>query len=130
VISQRLVRKICERCRYSYKTSAKELSEIFPDAKRFFNQEEITLYKGKGCPSCSDSGFRGRTAIFELIEVGPEMAELMPKSPSVQQIWRVEKQHGLEPIFNDGIEKVKNGTTTIEELLRVAEVPEEMKEQP
>ena len=127
VISQRLVRKICSKCRYSYKTSAKELFEIFPEAERFFGEEEITLFKGKGCPNCSETGYRGRTGVFEIIDIGPELEALMLKNPSAEQIWDMEKKQGLEPIFNDGLEEIKNGTTTIEELLRVMNPPEKTK---
>jgi type II secretory ATPase GspE/PulE/Tfp pilus assembly ATPase PilB-like protein len=126
VVAQRLVRKICNKCKYSYKISIKELSDIFPEAHNFFGKE-TTLYKGKGCPSCSGSGYRGRTAIFEMVEVDSEMEKLMLTNPSAQQIWLAEKKRGIQPIFNDGLEKVKDGTTTIEELLRVADPPEEPK---
>jgi type II secretory ATPase GspE/PulE/Tfp pilus assembly ATPase PilB-like protein len=129
VISQRLVRKICDKCRYSYKISIKELSEIFSEAEKFFNQEGIILYKGKGCPNCSGLGYRGRTGIFEVIDIGPEMEEIMLKNPSAQQIWQAEEQQGIKSLFTDGLEKVKNGTITIEELLRSADPPEKMKEQ-
>jgi len=128
IISQRLVRKICDKCRYSYKISVKDLSEIFPEAERFFGNQELTLYKGKGCPNCSNSGYRGRTAIFEIIDIDPEMEKLMLKNPTAQQIWDIKKKEGLVPIFEDGLEKVKNGTTTIEELMRVANPLEETKE--
>jgi len=129
VIAQRLVRKICDKCRYSYKTSAKELILIFPDAERFFGSGEITLYKGKGCSSCSNTGYKGRTAIFEAIQTSNnEMEELVLKNPSAQQIWKLAKNQGTEPLFEDGLVKVKNGLTTIEELLRVANPPEEITE--
>lgn len=127
VVAQRLVRKICDKCRYSYKTSTTELFKIFPESEKFFNQGEITLYKGKGCSNCSSSGYRGRTAIFEVIDISPEIEELMLKNPSAQQVWRLAKQQGVEPLFIDGLEKVKNGITTLEELLRVASPPEEIK---
>jgi|SRR3989344_1763604 len=127
IISQRLVRKICDKCRYSYKISVKDLSETFPEAERFFGQQELTLYKGKGCPNCSNSGYRGRTAIFEIIDIDSEMEKLMLKNPTSEQIWSIKKKQGLEPIFNDGLEKVKNGATTIEELLRSVNPLEETK---
>ncbi len=129
VIAQRLVRKICDKCRYSYETSAEDISKIFPEAERFFGKNDFTLYKGKGCTNCSGSGYRGRTAIFEIIDIGPEIEEIMLKNPSAQQVWRLAEKQGAEPLFMDGLEKVKNGITTIEELLRVAIAPEERKVQ-
>lgn len=130
VVAQRLVRKICDKCRYSYKVSVKELSKTFQDAERFFGGEEITLYKGKGCSNCSNTGYKGRTAIFEAIDTSnSEMQDLILKNPSSQQIWRLAKKQGTEPLFEDGLEKVKNGITTIDELLRVSNPPEEIKEE-
>lgn len=127
IISQRLVRKICEKCRYSYKASFKDLSAVFPQAERFFDKDtEITLYKGKGCTNCSKTGYKGRTGIFEVVEIGQEMQDLMLKNPSAQQIWAYERAHGIKPLFMDGLEKVKSGVTTLDELLRVADIPEEI----
>ena len=125
VISQRLARKICEKCRYSYKTSSEELSEIFPDAEKFLGKGQLTFYKGKGCPACSNSGYLGRTGIFEIIDMTPELQELMLKNPTARQVWAIEKARGIMPLFQDGLEKVKRGTITIDELLRVADLPEE-----
>lgn len=128
VVAQRLVRKICEKCRYSFKTNLNEISKSLDKPERFFNQEEITLYKGKGCSNCLQTGFKGRTAIFEIINVGVEMEELILTNPSSMQIMRLAKKQGTESLFVDGLEKVKNGITTIEELLRVANPPEEINE--
>jgi len=125
IIAQRLVRKICDKCRYSYKASINEISKDFPEAGIFFKDGE-TLYKGKGCPNCSGTGFKGRTAIFELIEINREIEDLILKRPSAGQIWELAKKQGSRPLFADGLEKVKTGLTTIEELLRIAEVPDEM----
>ncbi len=130
VVAQRLVRKVCEKCRHSYKVSIDELSESFSGAKSFFNKKEVTLYKGKGCSNCSDSGYKGRTGIFEMIEIGPDMEELILKNPSAQQIWQVEKKKGVKPIFIDGLEKVISGVTTMDELLRVSSPPEDDSEAP
>lgn len=124
IISQRLARKICEKCKYSYDVTIAELSGIFPQAKNFFEEDQITLYKGKGCPNCSNTGYRGRTGLFEVIDVGPEIQELVLKKPTAREIWNVEKAHGIKPLFVDGLDKVKSGITTLEELLRVADIPE------
>jgi type IV pilus assembly protein PilB len=124
IVLQRLVRKVCEKCRYSYEISIKDLSEVLPNAERFFAKDTVTLYKGKGCSNCSGTGYSGRTAIFEAMGIGPELEQLMRENPSLQQIRDIEKQQKVIPLFDDGLEKVKSGTTTIEELLRVADVPQ------
>lgn len=124
IVAQRLVRKICDQCRYSVVFSLADLSEKFKLAKQFFTDKRITLYQGKGCKACTDSGYSGRTAIFELILMSPQMKELILQRPSNQNIWKLTRQEGSTSLFEDGIEKVKSGATTLEELLRVAEPPD------
>jgi len=123
VIAQRLVRRICNHCRHSVNMSHAKLEKILPRAKEFFPDKAVTLYKGDGCASCGNTGFKGRTAIFEFIRITPEMQELILRSPSSQQVWRLAHSQGGASLFEDGIEKVKNGVTTLEELIRVAEPP-------
>lgn len=121
VIAQRLVRKICNNCRYS-------MSKLPPgaphaDLTKKFLGTKFTLYKGKGCNVCGGTGYKGRTVIFEFILMSPDMKDLVLKSPSTQEVWNLARKEGARTLFEDGIDKVKNGVTTIEELLRVAEPP-------
>ena len=127
VIAQRLVRRICNSCRYSKVMDIKEIEKIFPRAKEFFRDKKVTMYQGKGCPSCNNTGFKGRMAIYEIIKVSPEIKDLILKNPSTQDIWRIAKTQGSKTLFEDGIEKVKNGITTLEELLRMASPPNDLK---
>ncbi len=119
IISQRLVRRICERCRYSYTTSHKELDQLVPGSKAYFDDPE-TLFRGKGCQFCNNTGYNGRVAIFEVIKATKELRELILTRPTSQAIWKLAVTQGSRSMFRDGVEKVKNGTTTIEELIRVA----------
>ncbi|MBT4277758.1 type II/IV secretion system protein [Candidatus Falkowbacteria bacterium] len=119
LISQRLARRICENCRYSYKETISSLQKKIPNAKKYFNSKSLTLYKGKGCKSCNDTGYHGRTAIFEFIQITKELEELILTSPSSQQIIALAKKQGFNSLFDDGLEKVKKGITTLDELLRV-----------
>lgn len=128
VIAQRLVRRICGNCRHSVNMSQTKLLKILPRFKEFFTDKTTTLYKGEGCASCGNTGFKGRTAIFEFIPITLEMQELILRSPSSQQVWELAHSHGGTSMFEDGIEKVKNGVTTLEELMRVAEPPKKQKE--
>lgn len=105
IIAQRLVRRICEHCRYSYV------------------EKKQTLYKGKGCEACNHTGYKGRIAIFEFIQITPQMQDLILKNPSSKQIWELAKKQGSRNLFEDGMEKAKSGVTTIEELKRVAAMP-------
>lgn len=122
LIAQRLVRKICEKCRHSYTVSANDIARDYPQAKVHFSKQ-TTLYKGKGCNVCNGTGYDGRIAIFEFIRITPEMQELILTNPSTQQIWKVAREDGAHTLFEDGIVKVKNGITTLEELLRIAAPP-------
>jgi len=102
IIAQRLVRRICENCRYSYV------------------EKKETFYQGKGCNVCNQTGYKGRIAIFEFIQITSEMKDLILKNPSSKEIWKLAKKQGSKTLFEDGMEKVKNGITTLEELRRVA----------
>ncbi len=120
IISQRLLRRICENCRYSETILTKNLSGIFKDVKKYFRESKVTLYKGKGCAACNFTGYKGRIGIFEFIILSKELRDLIVKSPSSQDIWKVAKAQGASTLFEDGIEKVKTGISTLEELLRIA----------
>lgn len=120
VVAQRLVRKICESCRVSRTLTEAELSAIPEPVRPYFSNLGLSVYKGKGCTACGGTGFKGRTAIFEAIEVTDKMEELILTRPSSGDIWALAREQGTTSLFEDGIEKVKNGVTTIEELLRVA----------
>ncbi|BFT94400.1 MAG: hypothetical protein MNSN_05760 [Minisyncoccus archaeiphilus] len=118
IISQRLVRKICENCRYSQEYSASELKRMYPSAKDFFKGKE-TFYKGKGCPACNGTGYKGSSAVFELIKGTTEMKDLILKNPNTNEIWKLAYSQGSRTMFEDGLEKVRSGLTSMEELLRV-----------
>lgn len=124
IIAQRLVRKICNHCRYSLSISdaAAKLHVPGLNLGLYFRKGD-SVYAGKGCNVCSGSGFQGRSALFEIIEVTPEMQELMLHSPSTRQIEALARKQGTQPMFNDGIEKVKRGVTTLSEVVRVVPPP-------
>ncbi|MDP1689188.1 MAG: ATPase, T2SS/T4P/T4SS family [bacterium] len=129
IIAQRLARKICESCRYSESISIENLVSKVPQIRNYFSasigeKDIITLYKGKGCNVCNNTGYSGRTGIFEFIKITPDLQKLILKNPSTREIWEVARREGSKSLFEDGIEKVKNGITSLEELLRVAEPPE------
>lgn len=124
VISQRLVRKICPNCKVSETYKKDKLYEALPKLKKYFNEEIITLYKGTGCKKCSGTGYRGREAIHEYIKMTSKLQDVIIKHPTSKNIWDIAKEDGSKPLFDRGIEKVKAGITTVEEVMRVAS-PEE-----
>lgn len=124
IIAQRLVRKICEHCKHSIiKTPADFNTPQLQDVAKYF-KDNMTLYEGKKCEACGFTGYKGRTSIYELIKITPNLQELLVKRPSAQQIWTLARKEGGRSVFEDGVDKVKNGLTTIEELIRVAPPPD------
>jgi type IV pilus assembly protein PilB len=117
VIAQRLVRKICPKCKKEIK--------ITPDMKRILDEyeissNEITLYKGEGCPYCKDTGYKGRVAIFELIVITENIRDLISKNVTTGKLREAAIKEGMCQLREDGIKKVCEGITTIDEVLRVA----------
>lgn len=124
IMAQRLVRVICTHCRYSVTKKPSEFHlPALKDVEHYFPQDTLTLYEGKGCSMCGNTGYRGRTALFEFIRMSPTLKALVAHRPSAQEIWKLAEQEGSEALFVNGLEKVKSGVTTLEELLRVAEPP-------
>lgn len=120
LVAQRLIRCICETCKYSYEEKTSEITKQYPGLQNYFSNPNTTLYKGKGCPSCNMTGYKGRTSIVEMIEVTPAIKALINKHPSAGEVWNIAKEQGSLSLFEDGIEKVKTGLTTLEEVYRVA----------
>lgn len=120
IIAQRLVRKICLACKLSHSVTFDTLNSFLPNITGYFQEEPVTLYQGKGCDSCLMTGYKGRTAIFEFLKITPKIADLILKNPTTSQIWQLARQEGCQTLFEDGIDKVKTGITTLTELKRVA----------
>jgi type IV pilus assembly protein PilB len=112
VIAQRLLRKICPHCKATYTPKEEELAPYHLE-----RLQKMTLYKGKGCEKCKYTGYRGRMGIFEVLEVTPEINQLIAQRATSYEIEKVAK---IESMFEDGIKKVLAGTTTLDEVLRVA----------
>ncbi|RUM40525.1 MAG: hypothetical protein DSY34_05215, partial [Desulfurobacterium sp.] len=114
ISAQRLVRKICPYCKDSYKASEEEKAYL-----KVPKDEEIILYKGKGCKECKFRGYFGRTVIAEILLIDKELEDLIMKQASLIEIMDVALRKGFKTMFEDGKLKVLNGETTVEELKRV-----------
>ena len=124
VIAQRLLRKICPHCRYSYTVAKSGIKDLFPNAEKFFDESgDVLLYKGKGCESCGGIGFQGRLAVHELLVITPDIEALIVARKSSAEIEQQARKNGMKSLFEDGFSKVRSGITTLEELLRVANPP-------
>lgn len=128
IIAQRLVRKICEKCRFSFQLSLSEakiiegnphVNEVFKKRK-IKNLQKINFYKGAGCAVCGYTGYSGRLGIFEALEMNNAIKELVLKRASNVEIEKAARISGMTTMFEDGVEKVLNGITTLEEVMRVS----------
>ena len=116
ILAQRLVRVICPVCK-EVDSSAADLEEL----KLFGIDSALTLYNGKGCEHCSFTGYYGRSGIFELLVVDDDIRKLILKNADSNQIRRAAKENGMRTLLEDGAEKIKAGTTTLSEILRVTQ---------
>ncbi|MBN2312882.1 MAG: Flp pilus assembly complex ATPase component TadA [Sedimentisphaerales bacterium] len=117
VLAQRLVRKICPKCKEPY--------EVSKNMRKYLQKAGIQpdeVYHGAGCDACRGSGYVGRAGIYELLVLEEQFRDMINKDPSVNNMRRVFHESGRRTLFDDGILKVKQGLTTIEEVLRVTEV--------
>ncbi|MHA6251463.1 GspE/PulE family protein [Oceanobacillus sp. CAU 1775] len=117
VLAQRLVRRVCRDCGvYTPPTEAE--MKMFADA----NVAVENLRKGRGCSSCNNTGYRGRIAIHELLTIDDEINRLVMQEASYVDLYRYVKDSGMKFLLHDGLEKVAQGFTTLEEVFRVATV--------
>ncbi|MEN9881421.1 MAG: hypothetical protein RLZZ308_604 [Candidatus Parcubacteria bacterium] len=125
IVAQRLVRRICDHCKVSVVKNPSDFeTPQLKSVAKYLPAKNITLYEGKKCESCGFTGYKGRTSIYELIKITPTLQELLVKRPSSKEIWDMARQEGALSVFEDGLEKVKSGMTTIEELVRIAPPPD------
>jgi general secretion pathway protein E len=122
VIAQRLVRKLCPKCRKTYHPNIELLEKIGLSAKE---AKEFKLYEPVGCDECNQTGFRGRVAIFEIMEMTPAIAKLTMERSETGIIREQAIKDGMIPLIKDGLRRIKDGLTTIEEVLAVATIEQE-----
>ncbi len=124
IVGQRLVRKICEQCRVTEVHDRKnweESTQLFPKEmikKVFGDKNEIHTYVGKGCDICNHSGYKGRVGIYEVMYVSEEIRRAIVSKENAATIAEIAKKEGMITMFEDGLEKVKMGTTTLAEVIR------------
>jgi general secretion pathway protein E len=116
VLAQRLVRKICPECRERYKPD--------PDAVALLAVQpvgRVVLERGRGCAACRQTGYRGRTGIFELLVMTEEIKQQLLQAPNAGALRAVGERQGMVTLRQDGWRKVQAGITTVEEVLRVTD---------
>jgi type II secretory ATPase GspE/PulE/Tfp pilus assembly ATPase PilB-like protein len=112
-IAQRMVRRICTNCRTAFEPSVLE-REIFA---REMSQELTAVYKGTGCHLCANTGYRGRTGIFELMVMSDTIKKHLVKNTSVSEIKELAVREGMLTMKRDGLNKVREGITTLDEVM-------------
>lgn len=121
VLAQRLVRVLCPRCKEAVEIPIREFIESFPD----YNYEgktlddTVTVYQNKGCIACSNTGYKGRMGVYEFLTVTEEMKELILRRASAAEIKNLAIKQGMHTLRQEGIDKILEGSTSVEEVLRV-----------
>jgi len=115
ILAQRLIRKICTECREPIKVHPQLLIDLGvpPDEVRSF-----PTFKGKGCPICSGSGYKGRLGLYEVMPMKEEVKELVLARASTSEVKKEAIRMGMKTLRQSGISKIRDGMTTIEEVLR------------
>jgi type IV pilus assembly protein PilB len=119
VLAQRLARKLCSHCCEPYTPTADELMAARAPSELTEASGTITFYRKRGCPRCGQSGYRGRIGIYQLLSMTEDLAELSAAKASRQEIERSAMESGMMTLWDDGLEKIQAGLTSLEELTRV-----------
>jgi general secretion pathway protein E len=119
IIAQRLVRVLCPKCKAAYIPDDESLSNLGIDKQQL---DRHLLYRKQGCAACMNTGYRGRTAIFEILIMDDPIKSLILKTSDSNQISDLAMKRGMKNLLADGSKKVLEGTTTIEEGFRVTRI--------
>jgi len=121
IIAQRLVRRLCKHCRQPYEPNEAErrlLGNRAGEAQR--------IYRAVGCDHCDYQGYRGRLAIMELLKIDPEIDEMMANRATARELLRRALAKGFRTLADDGVRRVLDGSTSLEELMRVVDLTDRM----
>lgn len=120
-IAQRLVRVICPECKEEDKSEMRELKKQIAKDLRLDSEDEVKVYRGKGCEKCNFTGFYGRTAIYEILLVDEAIKDLILKKPTSEQIKKTAVLRGMHTLRQNGWRKVIAGMTTLDEVMKVTQ---------
>ncbi|MDY6012376.1 GspE/PulE family protein [Clostridium sp.] len=114
VIAQRLIRRLCDNCKEEYLASLYEKEVL-----GFDKYEDVKLFRSVGCPKCSGTGYKGRIGIFEIMEVKQNIKELIENNANLYEISNEAKKNGMRTLFESGVDVVKKGISSMNELMRI-----------
>jgi general secretion pathway protein E len=118
ILAQRLVRVICNECKEAYTPSNESLQSIGISPERLDGKK---IFRGRGCPACLQTGYKGRNGIFEFMILDDAIKNIILKTSDANAIKRTAVEQGMTTIRQDGAQKVLDGITTIEEVFRVTQ---------
>jgi type II secretory ATPase GspE/PulE/Tfp pilus assembly ATPase PilB-like protein len=118
-IAQRLVRTICSYCKEQYKPKEEVMGDAGLNVKRW---ENVTFYRGRGCERCNNTGYRGRTAIHEIFILSLNTRQMVIRTEPALKIKKEALKQGMHTLRMDGMEKVRLGITTMEEVIRITQM--------
>jgi general secretion pathway protein E len=116
-LAQRLVRKLCLHCKEAYQVTELLITEL--RLRRYQPAGDIVLYKPKGCAACNQMGYRGRMAIIEFLPMTDAVRKLIMAHAEAGKIQKLAIEEGMQTLYENGLTKVLEGVTTIEEIMRV-----------
>ncbi|OGS93802.1 MAG: secretion system protein E [Gallionellales bacterium GWE2_58_10] len=121
IVAQRLIRMLCEDCKYPYQPDAAERKLLGIAA-----DQDITLYRAAGCDTCNHQGYNGRMAIMELLKMDHELDDLVSRRVSTRQIREAALAKGFNPLAIDGIRRIRQGLTSLAEVSRVVDLTDRL----
>ncbi len=119
VLAQRLARKLCTHCCEAYQPTPSELSDLRVSPESIAALDGSVFYRKKGCPRCNHTGYRGRVGVFQFLRMSEDIAAAAVRHASRDEIERVAAADGMRSLWGDGVEKVAQGLTSVEELARI-----------
>ena len=122
VVAQRLVRKLCTYCKHAYEPSETELQLLQND----LGIKPGKIYKAKGCTSCDNTGYKGRMALLEILKMNTDLDDLLAHGATTKEIKDAANKQGFFTLADDGVRHILEGSTSIAEVARVADLTERM----
>jgi general secretion pathway protein E len=118
ILAQRLIRTLCEKCKQPHELSDEDVLNLRLTP---FLKEKRRVYRAVGCDECGHVGYSGRSAIIEMLVMSNQIRKLITNNADQDVIYKVAREEGLQTMYEDGMRKVAEGITTIEEVLRITQ---------
>ena len=119
IVAQRLVKRLCPKCKQEYEPSDKEY-----ECLDLFDKSDVHFYKPIGCNACNNTGYSGRIGVYEVLQITPNISQLITQKATADEIKFVAMREGMSTIWRSCSKLVANGTTTVDELIRIAYIEE------